>query len=75
MLTPLADIQPLRSNCVTLTPERSPFEVYFNRGIVATQALAHALGDQPSVDALTPHIQKAGKSAKKKRSVARKARA
>jgi phosphatidylserine/phosphatidylglycerophosphate/cardiolipin synthase-like enzyme len=57
MLTPLADTQSLRSNRVTLTPERSPFEVYFNRGIVATQALAHALGDHPSVDALTPHIQ------------------
>jgi phosphatidylserine/phosphatidylglycerophosphate/cardiolipin synthase-like enzyme len=57
MLTPLADAQPLRSNRVTLTPDRPPFEVYFNRGIVATQALAHALGDHPSVDALTPHIQ------------------
>jgi len=56
-LTPLADAQPLRSNRVTLTPDRAPFEVYFNRGIVATQALAHALGDHPSVDALTPHIQ------------------
>jgi hypothetical protein len=42
---------------VTLTPDRSPFEVYFNRGIVAAQALARALGDHPSVDALTPHIQ------------------
>jgi len=56
-LTPLAGVQPLRSNRVTLTPDRAPFEVYFNRGIVATQALAHALGDHPSVDALTPHIQ------------------
>ncbi len=56
-LTPLADAQALRSNRVTLTPDRPPFEVYFNRGIVATQALAHALGDHPSVDALTPHIQ------------------
>lgn len=56
-LTPLAGVQPLRSNRVTLTPQRAPFEVYFNRGIVATQALAHALGDHPSVDALTPHIQ------------------
>jgi phosphatidylserine/phosphatidylglycerophosphate/cardiolipin synthase-like enzyme len=56
-LTPLTDFQPLRSNRVTLTPDRPPFEVYFNRGIVATQALAHALGGQPSVDKLTPHIQ------------------
>src|SRR3569832_858002 len=56
-LTPLAGVQSLRSNRVTLTPKRPPFEVYFNRGIVATQALAHELGDHPSVDALTPHIQ------------------
>jgi phosphatidylserine/phosphatidylglycerophosphate/cardiolipin synthase-like enzyme len=56
-LTPLAGVTALRSNRVTLTPRRPPFEVYFNRGIVATQALAHELGDHPSVDALTPHIQ------------------
>jgi hypothetical protein len=56
-LKPLADVEPLRSNRVTLTPNRPPFEVYFNRGIVARQALAHELGDHPRVDALTPHIQ------------------
>ena len=56
-LMPLVGVAPLRSNRVTLTPDRPPFEIYFNRGIVATQALAHALGDHPSVDALTPHIQ------------------
>jgi phosphatidylserine/phosphatidylglycerophosphate/cardiolipin synthase-like enzyme len=56
-LTPLAGVQPLRSNRVTLTADRPPFGIYFNRGIVATQALAHALGDHPSVDLLTPHIQ------------------
>ncbi|HET7886552.1 MAG TPA: phospholipase D-like domain-containing protein [Bradyrhizobium sp.] len=56
-LTPLSGVTALRSNRVTLTPERAPFNVYFNRGIVATQALAHALGNEPSVDALTPHIQ------------------
>ncbi|CCD97777.1 phospholipase D-like domain-containing protein [Bradyrhizobium sp. STM 3809] len=55
-LTPLAGIAPLESNQVTLTPERPPFHVYFNRGITATQALTHALNDHPSVDALTPHI-------------------
>ncbi|WP_257167141.1 phospholipase D-like domain-containing protein [Bradyrhizobium sp. SRS-191] len=55
-LTPLAGVAPLESNQVTLTPERPPFHVYFNRGITATQALTHALNDHPSVPALAPHI-------------------
>ncbi|WP_315803230.1 phospholipase D-like domain-containing protein [Bradyrhizobium sp. SZCCHNS3002] len=55
-LTPLAGVAPLESNAVTLTPERPPFHVYFNRGITATQALSHALNDKPSVSALAPHI-------------------
>ncbi|NPV25405.1 phospholipase D-like domain-containing protein [Bradyrhizobium aeschynomenes] len=55
-LTPLAGVAPLESNPVTLTPERPPFHVYFNRGITATQALTHALNDHPSVAALAPHI-------------------
>ncbi|HKP01832.1 MAG TPA: hypothetical protein VJU77_00590 [Chthoniobacterales bacterium] len=55
-LTPLAGIEPLVSNNVTLTEKRPPFSVYFNRGIVATQALSHALNDKPSIQALTPHI-------------------
>ena len=55
-LTPLAGVTPLLSNKVTLTEKRPPFTVYFNRGIVATQALSHALHDHPSVAALTPHI-------------------
>lgn len=55
-LQPLAGIEPLLSNKVTLTPDRGPFKVYFNRGIVATQALSRALNDKPSIDALTPHI-------------------
>lgn len=55
-LTPLAGVDPLESNEVTLTPERPPFHVYFNRGITATQALTHALNDHPSVPALAPHI-------------------
>ncbi|MGJ5181929.1 phospholipase D-like domain-containing protein [Bradyrhizobium oligotrophicum] len=55
-LTPLAGVDPLESNQVTLTPERPPFQVYFNRGITATQALTHALNDHPSVPALAPHI-------------------
>ena len=42
---------------MTLTEKRPPFfSAYFNRGIVATQALSHALNDKPSIDALTPHI-------------------
>ncbi|MGJ5081476.1 phospholipase D-like domain-containing protein [Bradyrhizobium sp. HKCCYLS3013] len=55
-LTPLAGVAPLESNAVTLTPERPPFHVYFNRGITATQALSHELNDKPSVSALAPHI-------------------
>jgi len=55
-LAPLVGIEPLVSNTVTLTEKRPPFSAYFNRGIVATQALSHALNDHPSVAALTPHI-------------------
>jgi len=55
-LTPLRDVEPLVSNAVTLTEKRPPFSAYFNRGIVATQALSHALNDKPSIAALTPHI-------------------
>ena len=55
-LTPLAGVDPLVSNKVTLTEKRPPFSAYFNRGIVATQALSHALNDKPSVDGLAPHI-------------------
>jgi len=55
-LTPLDGVAPLLSNKVTLTEQRAPFKAYFNRGIVATQALSHALNDKPSIAALTPHI-------------------
>jgi phosphatidylserine/phosphatidylglycerophosphate/cardiolipin synthase-like enzyme len=55
-LTPLAGVEPLVSNPVTLTEKRPPFNAYFNRGIVATQALSRELKDKPSVAALTPHI-------------------
>jgi phosphatidylserine/phosphatidylglycerophosphate/cardiolipin synthase-like enzyme len=54
-LTPL-DVGPLLSKKITLTEKRPPFSAYFNRGIVATQALSHALNDHPSVAALQPHI-------------------
>src|SRR6516164_3183661 len=55
-LTPLSGVEPLVSNEITLTEKRPPFNAYFNRGIVATQALSHALNDKPSIAALTPHI-------------------
>jgi phosphatidylserine/phosphatidylglycerophosphate/cardiolipin synthase-like enzyme len=55
-LSPLAGVQPLLSNKITLTQKRPPFNAYFNRGITATQALSHELNDHPSVPALTPHI-------------------
>ena len=56
-LKPLAGVAPLVSNAVTLTEKRPPFfNAYFNRGIVATQALSHELNNKPSVAALTPHI-------------------
>src|SRR5215212_7130397 len=56
-LTPLSGVEALLSNKITLTEMRPPFSAYFNRGIVATQALSHALNDKPSIQALTPHIQ------------------
>src|SRR5262249_55220369 len=55
-LTPLAGIDPLTRNDGTLTENRPAFKAYFNRGIVATQALSHELNDKPSLDALGPHI-------------------
>ena len=55
-LAPLAGVEPLLSNSVTLTEKRPPFSVYFNRGIVATQALSKELNDKPSIPALAPHI-------------------
>lgn len=55
-LTPLSGVEPLVSNEITLTEKRPPFSAYFNRGIVATQALSYALNDKPSIAALTPHI-------------------
>ena len=56
MLMPLSGVEPLVSNEVTLTEKRPPFSAYFSRGIVATQALSHALNEKPSIAALTPHI-------------------
>jgi len=44
------------SNTVTLTHERPPFKAYFNRGIVASQAVIHALGDKADINILKAHI-------------------
>ncbi len=54
-LKPLEGIEPLITNSVTLTPRRGSFEAYFNRGIVATQAVTKALGT-PSAARLIRHI-------------------
>ena len=43
-LKPLAGVAPLLSNAVTVSADRGAFEAYFNRGIVATQAVVRALG-------------------------------
>lgn len=55
-LRPLAGVEPLVSNVVTLSPDRGIFKAYFNRGIVATQALRHALGDKPDIGLLQKSI-------------------
>lgn len=54
-LVPLAGVDPLLTNPVTLTADRGRFKAFFNRGIVATQALVHALGT-PSLSRLQRHI-------------------
>src|SRR2546425_177726 len=40
--------QALVSNAVTVGPQRGSFRVYFNRGLLATQAVAHSLPKGPS---------------------------
>lgn len=54
-LQPLAGVDALVTNPVAITPDRGLFKAYFNRGILATQMVAHALGT-PSVDRLMRHI-------------------
>ena len=54
-LQPLAGVDALVTNPVAITPDRGLFKAYFNRGILATQMVAHALGT-PSVDRLLRHI-------------------
>jgi phosphatidylserine/phosphatidylglycerophosphate/cardiolipin synthase-like enzyme len=55
-LRPLDGVEPLVTNPVAITPDRGQFKAYFNRGILATQSVAHALGT-PSVDRLMRHIE------------------
>lgn len=42
-LAPLDGCEPLLTNSVRLTPERGIFKAYFNRGIVASQAVSHEM--------------------------------
>ncbi|HEX4966448.1 MAG TPA: phospholipase D-like domain-containing protein [Thermoanaerobaculia bacterium] len=44
-LQPMPGVAPLISNPVQLSPNRGVISSYFNRGILATQATAHALTD------------------------------
>jgi len=46
-LTPMS-VASLVTNPVTLTPKRGSFSTYFNRGILSTQFLAHAIPTGPS---------------------------
>ena len=55
-LKPLVGVEPLVTNVVAVTHDRGIFQAYFNRGIVATQALVKALGT-PSAPRLLRHIQ------------------
>jgi phosphatidylserine/phosphatidylglycerophosphate/cardiolipin synthase-like enzyme len=54
-LKPLARVEPLLTNVVSVTSDRGVFQVYFNRGIVASQALVKALG-APSASRLLRHL-------------------
>ncbi len=43
-LAPLAAVDPLLTNAVTLTPQRGAYRAVFNRGIISSQAVSAALG-------------------------------
>ncbi|WP_165491119.1 phospholipase D-like domain-containing protein [Lichenihabitans psoromatis] len=47
-LDALADVTSLETDPVTLTPERGSFRAYFNRGILSTQFVSHAVKPGPS---------------------------
>jgi PLD-like domain len=53
---------PLVSNQIQLSPDYGVLSAYFNRGILATQATAHALtdGDGSMLSELKSHIEKPG---------------
>jgi phosphatidylserine/phosphatidylglycerophosphate/cardiolipin synthase-like enzyme len=55
-LKPMAGVAPLVSNVVTITHARGKFSSFFNRGILATQAVARALGQPPSQQKLVRRI-------------------
>jgi hypothetical protein len=55
-LAPLEGVEPLLTNPVSITHDRGLFKAFFNRGIVATQALVRALGT-PSAPRLLRHIK------------------
>jgi phosphatidylserine/phosphatidylglycerophosphate/cardiolipin synthase-like enzyme len=54
-LKPLATVAPLETNAIILTPNRGSFRAYFNRGVIASQAVTRALGT-PSVPRLMRHL-------------------
>ena len=54
-LMPIPDVEALITNVVTVTHDRGCFKAYFNRGIVASQAVVKALGTA-SVPRLKRHI-------------------
>lgn len=54
-LAPLAGVEPLLTNPVAITHDRGQFKAFFNRGIVASQAVVRALGT-PSAARLLRHV-------------------
>jgi phosphatidylserine/phosphatidylglycerophosphate/cardiolipin synthase-like enzyme len=58
-LKPLDGVEPLVTNVTTVTHVRGVFSAYFNRGILATQAVTAALAGKPSADKLNRRIAKA----------------
>jgi hypothetical protein len=51
-LVPLSGVPAQTTNDVTLSPSLGRFRAYFNRGIVATQAVSRALDNKPSAPKL-----------------------
>jgi phosphatidylserine/phosphatidylglycerophosphate/cardiolipin synthase-like enzyme len=54
-LTPMA-IGSLTTNVVQLTPDHGLLSAYFNRGILATQATAHALHDNDNLNSMKEEL-------------------